>query len=62
MKKCPAEIAGNGISEPLNLKKNNFGGACPLRRSTLSFLAYTFKTSSYAHGNVQMFMLLLMKK
>ena len=23
MKKCPAESAGNGISEPLNLKKKN---------------------------------------
>ena len=34
MKKCPAEIAGNGISRPLNSKKKNlqehapFGGPC----------------------------------
>ena len=35
MKKCPAEIAGNGISRPLNFKKN-LGGACSLRRSLLS--------------------------
>ena len=60
--KIPAEIAGNGISEPLNKKKKHFGGACPLRRSRLSFLAYTFKISSYDHGNMQMFMLLLIKK
>ena len=52
MKKCPAEVAENSISEPINLKKMFLEEHAPLRRSNLSFPAYTFKTSSYAPGNV----------
>ena len=29
MKKCPAEIAGNGISKPLNLKKQFWRSMSP---------------------------------
>ena len=57
--KCPAENAGNGISEPLNLKL--FGGSMPpdspsmglLRRSNFSSCANTFKNSRYAPASHQ---------
>ena len=58
--KFPAENAGNGISEPLNLKM--FWGSMPadppslelLRRSNFSSRANTFKISRYAPASHQM--------
>ena len=49
MKKCPAEIAGNGISRPLNLKKKiggehaPFGGPCFLNKHLQNLKLHPWK-------------------